>query len=327
MLISPVSINISRNLCLNKNNSKVLTDNRSSDVFIRTTSFSGSKDDKSFEEFKIWADKTDFYSMAVDIINKSGTILGNGFEGTTYAIPNNEQWVIKQFSRSTLVSEKLSKPKIEKIKDISPDLNIGQFIASVKIPMNDRLAHHMYILKKQTGVSHGVPHSMKDEVNDFTTQMHLKSLKRVAQMPMKTYETLIDDIKYVTTRGYKFDSDNPYNFMIDEKNERINFVDIADKLDDKKNTQYADVLFALLDSNFAQTFSNSSASDHDKYLAELYSRQICSKFVSTMIRKRASFTESSKFTKIFNNKDFEEVIGESIYDKKVQRLKELGLYK
>lgn len=326
MIISPISLNISKNLCLNKNNSKVLTYNRSNDVFIRTTSFSGRKDNKSFEEFKKWADETDFYSKAVDIVNKSGTILGNGFEGTTYAIPNNEQWVIKQFSRSTIVSEKLSKPKIEKIKDISPDLNIGQFIASVKIPVNDRLAQHMYILKKQTGISHGVPHSMNSQVSDFTSKMHLDSLKRVAQMPIKTYETLIDDIRYVTQRGYKFDTENPYNFMIDTENQRINFVDIADKIEDKEITQYGDVLFALLDSNFAQTFNESDRPTSEKNDAKRYSARICSKFISAMIRKKASFSFSPDFTKVFISEPFEYVIGTHQPDKKIKKLKDLGLY-
>lgn len=325
MRICPISINQINCFKFKTSNSIGLSSCNQTDVFVKSCSF-GVKDDKSFNEFKKWAKETDFTSHVSEIIDRTGDILGSGFEGTTYSIPNNDKWVIKQYNRSKVVPEALKKPLISEVKDISPDLNIGQFVASVKIPMNDRLSQHIYILKKQTGRSHGIPHSSNKIVNDATAKQHIDSLKRLAQMPMETYTALVDDITYVTKQGYKFDTDNPYNFMIDFENNRVRFVDIADKLEEKDKTQYGDVLFALLDSDFARTFKDSDRPEKEKASAKMYSYQICSKFVSAMVRKKAKFTSSHNFTKVFVSEPFEFMLGTSRPDKKIAKLKELGLY-
>ena len=314
--------NINNHTC----NSKVLNKNISNDTFIRTTSFGSKNDDKSFEEFIKWAEETNFTENAMEIINNTGKILGDGFEGTTYSIPNNEKWVIKQYKRSNLSHQFLKKPEIKKVKDISPDLNIGQIIASVKIPMNNRISHHFFVLKKQTGVSYGVPHSSKDIVCDSTAKKHISSLKKMAQLPISTYDQLIDDITYINKRGYKIDADNPYNFMVDWNNKRINFVDIADKLEDKNVKQYGDVLFALLDSDFGFNFSSTNRPKSEKDEAKLYSTQICGKFLSSMIRKHVKFDFSSNLSKVVTMESFERAIGSTRIDNKLEKLQELGLY-
>ncbi len=308
------------------NNTKVLNRDIASDTFVKTTSFGSKTDDKSFEAFEKWAQETNFTDNAVKIINETGKILGDGFEGTTYSIPGNEQWVIKQYKRTNYIQQSLKKPEIKKVKDISPDLNIGQIIASVKIPINNRFAQHFYVLKKQTGESYGVPHSSKDIVTDSTSKKHIDSLRKMAQLPISSYEQLIDDITYINKRGYKIDADNPYNFMVDWNNKRINFVDIADKLEDKNAKQYGDVLFALLDADFGFNFNLSDRTQYEKDTAKRYSTQICSKFVSTMIRKHLKFGFSSNLSKILVMEPFERAIGCSKSDKKLEKLTELGLY-
>lgn len=308
------------------NNTKVLNREITNDTFVKSTSFGSNNDDKSFEAFSQWAEKTNFTDKAIEIINETGKILGDGFEGTTYSIPNNEQWVIKQFKRTNYIQQSLKKPEIKKVKDISPDLNIGQIIASVKIPLNNRFAQHFYVLKKQTGESYGVPHSSKDIVSDSTSKKHIDSLRKMAQLPISTYEQLIDDITYINKRGYKIDADNPYNFMVDWNNKRINFVDIADKLEEKNAKQYGDVLFALLDADFGFNFNLSDRAKSEKDVAKLYSMQICSKFLSSMIRKHVKFDFSSNLSKLLVMQPFEQAIGFTRTDKKLEKLQELGLY-
>ena len=325
MRISPVSINKINFIRNNQYNLKGLQSKSNIDSFTRTTTF-GFSSDKSFDAFNKWARETNFVENVQDIIDRTGTILGAGFEGTTYSIPGNEQWVIKQFNRSKVIPETLKKPEISRIKDISPDLNIGQFVATVKVPMNDRLAHHLYILKKQTGQSYGVPHTSRNEVNDSTVKLHLDSLNKLARMPMDTYRKLVDDISYVTQRGYKFDAGNPYNFMIDSAEKRVNFVDIADKLDDKSTTQYGDVLYALLDADFAENFKNSTRSDIEKRDAKIYSFLICSKFTAAMQEKKVKFSPSQNFTKVFTSDAFDYLLASTHEINKIKRLKELGLY-
>ncbi len=326
MNIRPIFSNQINVLYNNQNNNRVLSSKKNADVFIKSTSFGSSSDDKSFEAFSKWAQENNFTDNALEIIEKTGDVLGDGFEGTTYSIPGNEQWVIKQYKRANYVQQSLKKPEIKKISDISPDLNIGQAIASVKIPMNDRFASHFYVLKKQTGKSYGVPLSSKDFYTDATVQKHLDSLKKMSQLPISSYEKLLDDITYINKRGYKIDAGNPYNFMVDWENERVRFVDIADKLDDKRSRQYADVLFALLDGDYGRDFKFSDRPDNEKQQASISSKRICSKFLSTMIRKHLKFSFTPNFSKVLSSEALEATIGESNPDRKLEKLQELGLY-
>ena len=325
MYINPVILNKVQFIQSTQNCSKLFTEKKS-DTFVKRISFGSQINDNSFEAFSKWAQETHFTDNALNIIDETGSILGDGFEGTTYSIPGNEQWVIKQFKRGNYLQQSLKGPEIKKIKDISPDLNIGQAIASVKIPMNDRFAHHLYVLKKQTGISYGVALSNSDFYTDATSKKHLESLKKMSELPISSYEKLLDDITYINKRGYKIDANNPYNFMVDWENQSVKFVDIADRLDDKKTRQYGDVLFALLDGDFGYNFKFSKRPEQEKIQASISSKRICSKFLSTMIRKHLKFSSTPNLSKVMSTEPFECTIGENRPDKKLEKLAELGLY-
>ena len=311
-----------------KQKSQYISQTNCSDVFTRKTSFRGKEqplnDGKSYDDFINWANETDFINKTDEII-RTGEILGSGFEGKTIAIPECDNWVIKVYNRAHIINQKLKEPQITEIKDILPELNVGQFVASVKIPLGENYCQHFYVLKKQDGVSYGVPYDSKNTVCDSTVKEHLDTLSKMANMPIETYEKLVDDIQYVTEKGYKFDSGNPYNFMMDEENQRINFVDIADKKNDKK-TQFGDVLFALLDGDFSASLRNSSRPDKEKDLSQDYSKKIISKFFIAMIRKQYRFNEDNNFLKVQNNPAFDAVVGGKTPEEKVDIMIELGLY-
>jgi hypothetical protein len=311
-----------------KQTSQYISQQNCSDVFTRKTSFRAKEkplnDGKSYDDFINWANKTDFINRTDEILS-TGAILGSGFEGKTLSIPDCDNWVIKMFNRSHIINEKLKQPQITEIKDILPELNAGQFIASVKIPLGENYCQHFYVLKKQDGASYGVPYDLRNTVCASTVEKHLEALSQMANMPMETYEKLVDDIQYVTEKGYKFDSGNPYNFMLDTEKQRINFVDIADKKKDK-DTQFGEVLFALLDGDFSASLRKSSRPDKEKELAHNYSKTICSKFFIAMIRKQYKFDEANNFLKVQNNPAFDAVIGGKTPDEKVDIMIKLGLY-
>lgn len=292
-----------------------------SDIFVRCCTFKG--DDKSFDAFSKWAKETGFIEKIPEIINNSENILGSGFEGTTYEIPNNDRWVLKEFKRSNLLLYHTDYPEITEIKDISPKLNIGQFVATIKVPLSKNMVQLVYILKKQNGKSCGVPYYLKDIVSDSTVTSHLTYLKALAGLPQCAYDKLIDDITYVTKQGYEFDCLNPYNFMLDMKNKQINFVDIADKVKDDK-TQYANVLFSLLDAEYATNFNNSNRPE--KVEADKLSIQICSKFMKAMLNKKSCFSDSTYFDKITGMPAFAKALGVKNRMKALEKLVELGLY-
>lgn len=327
MIISPVIFGKIRNTnFINKNNYQNYS--AVNDTFVRTTSFGRRNsvyDDKSYTEFVKWAEATDFLSNAGEVADKTGKVLGSGYEGTTYSIPGTDRWVIKEYRRSNYIQQSLKKPKIEKINDISPDLNIGQFVAMVKLPINNFMSRQFYILKKQDGVSYGVPYKYRDDVNDITVKQHLQSLRKAAELPQSTYNKIIGDTDYITRIGYQIDCENPYNFMIDEETNSFNFVDIADKLY-KKESQYAEVLYGLLDSGFAENFANSDRSDKEKLEAEELSSAICSKFITAMMKKKVQFSSGRYFEKILNSGVLNKVLGGTDSSDTTDKLRTLGLY-
>lgn len=291
------------------------------DVFVRSCSFKG--DDKCYEEFYKWAKETGFVGKITDIINYKGKILGSGFEGSTYAIPNNDRWVLKKFKRANILPISIDKPEIEKIDDISPNLNIGQFIATIKIPVSNNLVQQVYVLKKQEGHSYGIGYTSKDEINNSTTKEHIKNLKSIASMPQSSYDKLIDDITYVTNQGYEFDCLNPHNIMYDAKAQQVNFVDIADKVKDDK-TQYANVLFSLLDAEYAINFNTSDRPEKEE--VNSLSAEICSKFISSMKKKNYYFSDSIYLEKITGMPAFQNVLCAKNKAEALEKLTEMGLY-
>ncbi|MBE7705184.1 MAG: hypothetical protein E7Z90_05160 [Cyanobacteria bacterium SIG29] len=293
------------------------------DEFVRTTRTMNR--DNSSEAFEHWAKETDFISRIDEITENPANIIGSGFEGTTYSIPDCEEWVIKEYKRSTFTNVTTPSPEIIKIKDVTPDLNIGQFVALVRKPYGHSATRNTYVLKKQTGTSYGVSYQSKDIVSKDTISTHISSLKKLSEFPQASFDKLIDDIDYITKQGYKFDCDNPYNYLLDTKNKSINFVDVADKLEGNK-TQFGEVLFALLDANFVQTFENSDlVSVDEKQEAYTYSKQICSKFLKAMVRKNHKFTASPYFDKVYNSKAFDGALGVKSADDKIDLMYKLGL--
>lgn len=235
------------------------------DIFTKTTSFKGNKNDDSFQAFVKWAEETDFLSNADNIIERTGRILGGGFEGITIEIPNNDKWVIKVMKRSNFIQQKCEKAAICEVPDKLPDLNIGQMIAYVTMPISNTSSRRFYILRKQKGDSYGINNTPPQELNKNNIAAHISSLKKMAEYPFDAYRQMIRDIISVNDAGYVFDFYNPNNIMLDDENKRINFVDVDPACNEKVSYQFSDILYALLDGDFGVSFLNSN---QDKDLIE-----------------------------------------------------------
>ncbi len=310
-----------------------------SDVFIKSPSFGSNikvNENNSFEEFEKWAEETDFYSKAQKIIDETGEILGSGFEGITYSIPNNDKWVIKQYKRTHLVPGNYKEPKITQLVDNCPKLNIGQPIAQVILPMGGRYGNSFLVMKRQSGNSYGVEQSKRDYMFESSIEKHLSSLKQLSEFPQESFDKCIKDIEYITKQGYVLDCCNPYNFMIDDEKQSINFVDVSQRTNSSKieyeevlhsllgdsfepdsidnvdeincdETQYGEVLYALLDGPFGINFANKFPDyDEKKKEAIKYSEIITKKFINAMASNNVNFT---------NGPLFEEIIKSGILDK------------
>lgn len=284
-----------------------------SDTFVRSTSFGSNNiarndsDDKSFSEFKEWCKKTNFVQKAEEIVERTGMILGSGFEGQIFEIPDNDKWVIKRYKRGNIVQIPSSKPKIVKIEDIAPQLNIGQVIARLEIPKGSRLTQIYYILKKQTGKPHSVPFELSDQISENNISTHINSLKLLADCPDSTFEKCLRDVLYVNSQGYEIDCCNPCNFLVDSDKKTINFVDITDKSKSNDN-QIGNVLFALLGSSFGINLLNSDISSEDKEEAQELSNRITDKYFKAMKKLNIKFNGGKYFEKLINSRVLDNIL-------------------
>lgn len=297
------------------------------DIFIRTPSFSSDKklkDTKSFNSLQKWVEETSFLERIQDVIDKTGEILGSGFEGTIYGIPSNTNWVLKKYDRGNLIAVKNDSAKLIHIEDPSPGLNIGQTIARAEIPAGGNYSYVYYILKRQTGKSIGVPLFSAELMTETNIQKHLDTLKKLANAPQKTYNKCINDILYVTNQGYEFDCCNPYNFMFDKEKQEINFVDINDKKTDN-NIPFGDVLYALLDGKFAINFQNADIDPLIKKEANDLSQEVIKKFFKAMTNLSVKFTEGKYFNILLDSNIMDNILKSTTREDKIKELIRLGL--
>lgn len=282
---------------------------KSSNLYYSPISFTSkcNIDDKSFECFENWAKETGFIRDAKLIIQNPKNVIGSGFEGKVYAIPNSENWVIKEYFRSNILQKVEGQPNIVELTDISPKLNIGQAIAKVNLLINDRYVESIFIHKKQKGKSIGINSLLLKTVSDGTADIHLKSLETIANLPQDSFNFLINDINTISSLGYKIDGTTPNNILLDSSNNRLNFVDIADK-DTDSNTQYSEVLFSLLGASFSERFFNSDRSDFEKSLAMDFSQIIIQKFITAMNTINARFSKTYNYHSLINSTVFKEYL-------------------
>lgn len=329
MIINKIS-NINSTYFSRQNTNFVFNKPLQNDVFVKTQSFGAKQkeetDDKSFEEFEKWAQETNFLDDIKEIVDKTGKILGSGFEGVTYEIPGNDRWVIKKYKRGDFVQIHNDKPVITELNDISPKLNIGQEIARVEIPVGERFSCLYYILKRQEGRSFGVPYAYSDSIDNSNIKMHLKSLSKLAKFPQSAFDKCIKDISYVSSQGYKLDCCNPYNFMLDDKTQSINFVDVNERIEQGQN-QYGEVLYSLLDGQFGTMFSLEKGNNkNEEDLSSQYSDEITLKFIRAMRNNNAKFTNGTYFTKLLESNLLNNILNADTVKEKTDELRRMGLY-
>ncbi len=267
-----------------------------SDVFERKTP---KTEDNSFNSFKNWAEQTNFGDKVVDIVERTGRIIGEGAEGCVYEIPDCENWVIKQYKRSYMLLSPVDSTKIEEVEDISPEVNIGQPVATIKIPLDKDYSFVYWILKKQNGKSCGVysfnPFEPTRSLSEYNINAHINSLKMLSDAPQETFNKCVKDAGYITSIGYLIDCGNSNNFLYDQNKKEINFVDINDEYNG--NNQYADVLSGLLGGEFGMFYNSNAEESPQKDSAYEMSKTIVKKYFAAMKANKVKFEEPSSKTK------------------------------
>ncbi len=84
----------------------------------------------------------------------------------------------------------------------------------------------MYVLVKQKGIPAGI--NGKERRQENAAELYEESLHRAASLDPKAYESLVEDLAFLTDKGKSIDPSKPGNMLIDLENGRLSFVDIGD---------------------------------------------------------------------------------------------------
>ena len=131
-----------------------------------------------------------------------------------------------------------------------PRYNFGQAVRKIQ--------DNIFILRKQNGVQHGFENwtevylgkdVTKEQAHDFA-----EDIKKISQMPSETFDSFAQRTKYITDCGFKSDSINPNNLLIDYDNNQINIIDyFRTNSSIMSKNSYLDMSNSILDAmNFEQ---------------------------------------------------------------------------
>ena len=184
-------------------------------------------------------------------------LIGEGRNSKVYKFFDNsfDKYVIK-------VLKPNSSNQIE--LNVLPEYNFGQAIFKIQ--------DNIYILKKQNGIQHGFIDWEKQcqclKIEREKAQNFVKSVKRISEMPNETFDEFARKTKYITDNGYKSDSINPNNLLIDYKNNEINVIDYFKTNNEiKSKNSYLDMACCILDFlNFERIYSALPESEQKEFI-------------------------------------------------------------
>lgn len=209
-------------------------------------------------------------------------LFANGSVGEIYSIDGMPDFLIKvnhRICKETPKSIDLS--QVRHIPDVFEGRNFGQPIGEASESKG------IEILIKQEGE----PHSIKNWYHHLqfpqtiTTQharIFAKQVETLARSDDKTYLEFARSLKYLTEKGYKADTNNPNNFLLVRKNNKIKEINMIDVTDWKKNKNlqppntYYDMVCPLLDYGFFEAF-HSKLSPNDQRKLEKNSKLVVKK--------------------------------------------------
>ncbi len=210
--------------------------------------------------------KTDLFDEFVNIMKinnlktidlqkncKPENIIGSGQNSVVYKFDdlNFDNWVIK-IDINNIKDNNLFLNPIKKVKNEFGTENMGQEIA--------KIGEHVHILKRIKGNPHSFPNWSLHRKNatPITKEESVKflnSVKEIANFPQISFNNYARKLQLLDEKGYKADSFNPNNLIIDTKQKEIYIIDAYKyDVDAHLNTKY-DLFCPLIDyANFDRYF-------------------------------------------------------------------------
>ena len=212
---------------------------------------------KSLNEAINWLEQTDFINTRLsETLNNDDNISGEGFSHIVYAIPGNEEYILRM-KKSNVLKGQIKSSEIKDVEDKNLKVNIGQPVAEIVYETEDSPGQgRIEVLKKQTGEPVGVkpPSAIYIEDTDKLRENELpyedisrkeayaRTIHKVAELPVEAYEKFLEDITSASKSGYKFDYYNSNNILVDDKGQALNLIDM-DKC--SMDADYGSILYAL----------------------------------------------------------------------------------
>ena len=187
------------------------------------------------------------YSITQKVMEsiRDKNLIGEGSNSKVYRFADSsiDKYVIK-----VLKPNANTYPQLNEL----PKYNFGQAVS--------RIQHNVYILRKQNGVQHGFENwtevFMGKEVTQEQALQFAKDIKKIAKMPDSTFDSFAERTKYITDNGFKSDSINPNNLLIDYENNQINIIDyFRNEPSIMSKNSYLDMAASILDTmNFEKIY-------------------------------------------------------------------------
>lgn len=143
-------------------------------------------------------------------------ILGQGANSIVYRIPYLDDYALKILNKDD--------PNKIDMNEFPSDVNLGQPV------WQDEKNPRILILKKIDGKEHSISNWSKTvgiplHVTKEQSQQFAKQILTIASMPQSSFNQFAKDVKVLSDKGYKLDSINPNNLIVDEDKLQIHIID------------------------------------------------------------------------------------------------------
>lgn len=149
----------------------------------------------------------------VKTVKDSGKCLGHGEDAYVYEMPFKE---LKDYVLRIIKYSEHLPQKVKEVPDLLYEDNFGQRIAI--------MGKGFEILKKAEGVPGGIKDNKLEGKQRY--EAHVSYLRTMSAFPIEMYVDFANKLKKLNDAGFVFDA-NPNNILIDERNKKINIIDVS----------------------------------------------------------------------------------------------------
>ncbi len=203
----------------------------------------------------------------IDLAQKPKNQIGMGANSVVYNIPLLDDYVLKVLNKDD--------PNNINIKEFPSSVNLGQPVW--QNPDNLR----MLILKKINGNEHSIPNWSNTiwdneiysprSVTKEQAKLYFSQISDIALFPQSSYDSFAADTKLLSDKGYKLDSINPNNLIVDNKKKQLHVIDyfkVKPKESDIYQNSYLDLSAIILDFTLLPEFYDNLDKDDQKELVK-----------------------------------------------------------